>query len=187
MPIDDRELASRLTLPRESVATALAILEERGAFTEVDRPPVVRLRLLASPLRIECERASLSESGRTVLAQVICLPAGTGDWRSIVVSETGLSSHRLTEAVGELEARQLVYVDPAPSRAVVAADSRTKAHVERLIRQRKLRREVERAKLNAMVGYATTLMCRRRFILNYFGDQTKAENGCGECDVCAGP
>ena len=185
VPIDDRELASRLTLSRDSVATALAILEERGAFAEICRPPVVRLRLLASPLRIECERASLSGSARTLLAQVIGLPPGTGDWRSVVVSGTGLSSHQLTEAVGELESGQLVYVDPAPSRAVVAADSRSRAHVERLIRQRRARREVERAKLNSMVGYATTLMCRRRFILNYFGDQTKGEHRCGDCDVCA--
>ena len=187
VPLDDRELASRLTLSRESVARALAILEERGGFMEVTRPPIGRLRLLASPLRIECERASLTESGRSLLAQVIRLPVGADDWRSLVVSETGLSSHRFTDALAELETRQLVYVDPAPSRAVVGADSRSRALVERLIRQRKLRREVERAKLNSMVGYATTLMCRRRYILNYFGDQTNSELGCGDCDVCARP
>jgi len=44
---------------------------------------------------------------------------------------------------------------------------------------------VERAKLNSMVGYGTTFMCRRKYILNYFGDQTKPEYRCGDCDVCA--
>ena len=186
VPVDHQQLASRLGLARESVATALTILEERGAFAEVSRPPVVRCRSLASALRLECERASLSEQARSLLAHLTCLPSGAGDWRSLTVSETGLSPHRLTEALAELESRQLVYVDPAPSRAIVRADSKARAHVERLIHQRKLRREVERAKLNSMVGYATTLMCRRRFILNYFGDQTKAQYGCGDCDVCAG-
>ena len=186
VPLDPQQLASRLGLSRDSVATALTILEERGAFAEICRPPVVRLRLLASALRLECERASLSEQARSLVAHLTCLPSGVDDWRSLTASETGLSPHRLTEALGELESRQLVYVDPAPSRAIVRSDSGSRAHVERLIHQRKLRREVERAKLNSMVGYATTLMCRRRFILNYFGDQTKAGNGCGDCDVCAG-
>jgi len=186
VPVDDQLLASRLGLSREAVASALTILEERGAFAEVCRPPIIRLRLLASTLRLECERASLTEQGRRLLAQVVALPGGVDEWRPLAVSETGLSSHRLTEALGELESRQLVYVDPAPARAVVGADTRSRANVERLIHQRKLRREVERAKLNSMVGYATTLMCRRRFILNYFGDKTKAENGCGDCDVCSG-
>ena len=186
VPLDPQQLASRLGLSRDSVATALTILEERAAFAEICRPPVVRLRLLASALRLECERASLSEQARSLVAHLTCLPSGVDDWRSLTASETGLSLHRLTEALGELESRQLVYVDPAPSRAIVRSDSGSRAHVERLIHQRKLRREVERAKLNSMVGYATTLMCRRRFILNYFGDQTKAGNGCGDCDVCAG-
>lgn len=186
VPIDPGQLASRLGVPRESVATAVRILEMRGAFAEISRPPVVRLRVLASALRIECERASLSEPGRTLLAHVTGLPGTSDEWQSVAASEKGLSSHRLTEALAELESRQLVYVDPALPRAVVGADSRSRAHVERLIRQRKLRREVERAKLNAMVGYASALMCRRRFILNYFGDQAAGRTGCGDCDVCAG-
>jgi ATP-dependent DNA helicase RecQ len=185
VPIDDQQLAARLGSPREAVASALALLEERGAFAEVSRPPVIRLRLLASTLRLECERAALSEQARSLLLQVAGLAGGVDEWRALAVSETGLSSYRLTEALGELESRQLLYVDPAPARAVVCSDSRSRAHVERLIHQRKLRREVERAKLNSMVGYATTLMCRRRFILNYFGDQLVPGKGCGDCDVCA--
>ncbi len=44
---------------------------------------------------------------------------------------------------------------------------------------------IELQKLNAMVAYAEALTCRRRALLNYFGDQL--ENECGNCDVCTDP
>jgi ATP-dependent DNA helicase RecQ len=51
------------------------------------------------------------------------------------------------------------------------------------------RADVERQKLRAMVDYAYTTGCRRRFILAYFGDEDGLRaGGCGEeqrCDVCS--
>ncbi|MBU1240234.1 HRDC domain-containing protein, partial [Myxococcota bacterium] len=40
-------------------------------------------------------------------------------------------------------------------------------------------------KLNAMVGFAEPLGCRRRALLAYFGE--KIENDCGNCDMCLHP
>ncbi len=47
-------------------------------------------------------------------------------------------------------------------------------------------------KLSKMVDYGELRTCRRRFMLNYFGEQWEpavgadpdAENGCGSCDIC---
>jgi ATP-dependent DNA helicase RecQ len=45
-------------------------------------------------------------------------------------------------------------------------------------------------KLSTMVDYGELRTCRRRFMLNYFGEQWEpaagadAENGCGACDMC---
>jgi ATP-dependent DNA helicase RecQ len=47
------------------------------------------------------------------------------------------------------------------------------------------RADIERAKLRAMVGYAYTSACRRRTILDYFGDD-EGPARCGACDVCDG-
>lgn len=44
---------------------------------------------------------------------------------------------------------------------------------------------VESHKLNAMIGLAESVTCRRRVLLNYFGDR-QAED-CGNCDVCDDP
>jgi ATP-dependent DNA helicase RecQ len=184
VPLDVRLIASQLAIRPELAVDALAILEQRGVLTEVSRPAVIRLRLLASPLRLECELASLNREYRQLLDLIIHLPCGADEWRALSVADCSLGAHRLTECLSQFEARQLVYVDPAPARAVVSPDPRSRARVERLIHQLKSRREVERAKLNSMVGYATTLMCRRKFILNYFGDKSAAETGCGDCDIC---
>ncbi|HEX2769308.1 MAG TPA: DNA helicase RecQ, partial [Geobacteraceae bacterium] len=44
---------------------------------------------------------------------------------------------------------------------------------------------IELHKLNAMVGYAEALTCRRRVLLGYFGERLEEE--CGNCDLCLNP
>ncbi len=44
---------------------------------------------------------------------------------------------------------------------------------------------IELHKLNAMVGFAEALGCRRRVLLGYFGEQLVDD--CGNCDICITP
>ncbi len=44
---------------------------------------------------------------------------------------------------------------------------------------------IESHKLNAMVGLAESVTCRRRVLLNYFGE--RREQDCGNCDICLDP
>ncbi len=46
-------------------------------------------------------------------------------------------------------------------------------------------RRIETHKLNAMVGFAEALSCRRRALLHYFGEDLTGD--CGNCDVCSDP
>ena len=46
-------------------------------------------------------------------------------------------------------------------------------------------RRIESHKLQAMVGLAESLSCRRRVLLGYFGEELDAD--CGNCDVCLDP
>ncbi len=46
-------------------------------------------------------------------------------------------------------------------------------------------RDIRLAKLERMVQYATSAICRRKILLNYFGEQ-RTDN-CGNCDVCLNP
>ncbi len=44
---------------------------------------------------------------------------------------------------------------------------------------------IELHKLNAMVGFAEALTCRRRVLLGYFGEELTED--CGNCDICLNP
>jgi ATP-dependent DNA helicase RecQ len=46
-------------------------------------------------------------------------------------------------------------------------------------------KRIESHKLNAMVGFAESLTCRRRVLLGYLGESLEAD--CGNCDVCLDP
>jgi len=48
------------------------------------------------------------------------------------------------------------------------------------------RKRVERAKLDALLGYAEISSCRRRHLLAYFGESVEKSN-CGNCDNCINP
>ena len=45
------------------------------------------------------------------------------------------------------------------------------------------KKSYDQSKLAMMLQYAETTSCRRRFILNYFGEDYEAAN-CGACDNC---
>ena len=45
--------------------------------------------------------------------------------------------------------------------------------------------ELQLAKLERMYQYATTVHCRRRLLLTYFGDDFR--DNCGHCDICRNP
>ena len=46
-------------------------------------------------------------------------------------------------------------------------------------------KRVERAKLDALLGWCEVTTCRRAALLRYFGDEPPSE--CGNCDVCLAP
>ena len=48
-----------------------------------------------------------------------------------------------------------------------------------------MERTIAIEKLNQMAGYASHNVCRRKQLLNFFGEEYPASN-CGDCDICAG-
>jgi len=46
-------------------------------------------------------------------------------------------------------------------------------------------KRIETHKLNAMIGFAESLTCRRRVLLGYLGESMDTD--CGNCDICLNP
>jgi ATP-dependent DNA helicase RecQ len=49
------------------------------------------------------------------------------------------------------------------------------------------RHELDREKLERMIGYAQSGFCRWKLLLDYFGDPVPGFERCGRCDNCLSP
>jgi ATP-dependent DNA helicase RecQ len=77
--------------------------------------------------------------------------------------------------------------DGLPSEAFLLFGAQDVVTARRLIdnTQDQDQHRIETHKLNAMVGFAESLTCRRRVLLGYFGEAL--EKDCGNCDICLEP
>ena len=75
-----------------------------------------------------------------------------------------------------LPAQAMLFYDPADP-------ARIRSLLEKNPNQEQLR--IELHKLNTMVAFAEAQTCRRRVVLNYFGEYSP--KACGNCDICLDP
>lgn len=77
--------------------------------------------------------------------------------------------------------------DGLPAEALLLYGAQDSITVRRLIENNESveQQRIELHKLNAMVALAESVSCRRRVLLNYFGE--RLEQDCGNCDVCLDP
>jgi ATP-dependent DNA helicase RecQ len=75
-----------------------------------------------------------------------------------------------------LPAQAMLFYDPADP-------ARIRSLLEKNPNQEQLR--IELHKLNTMVAFAEAQTCRRRVVLNYFGEYSP--QACGNCDICLDP
>ncbi len=77
--------------------------------------------------------------------------------------------------------------DGLPSDALLLFGAQDTVTARRLIENsgNPEQQRIESHKLNAMVALAESVTCRRRVLLNYFGE--RLEKDCGNCDVCEDP
>jgi ATP-dependent DNA helicase RecQ len=96
--------------------------------------------------------------------------------------ETELSQSKLTTALSRLEEVGLVEISPGGE---VRPGDRTEAVVEAMLRAataQENHHNYDRSRIEMMRGYAELRDCRRRYLLNYFGEEIEAP--CGNCDNC---
>lgn len=77
--------------------------------------------------------------------------------------------------------------DGLPAEVLLLFGAQDMVMARRLVEnsQNEEQKRIESHKLNSMIAFAETLACRRRVLLNYFGEELG--KNCGNCDVCSDP
>ncbi|HEX2221117.1 MAG TPA: RecQ family ATP-dependent DNA helicase [Candidatus Limnocylindria bacterium] len=99
--------------------------------------------------------------------------------------EVDLSQTKLAAALGRLADTGLVELRPdgevAPAGREPSERDLTRA-AKAAVEADERHRALDESRIEMLRGYAETRECRRRYILNYFGEEAPAR--CGRCDTC---
>jgi ATP-dependent DNA helicase RecQ len=98
-----------------------------------------------------------------------------------VARAAGRSRRRTEAVVGRLEEAGVVEVEPGGTVRVVA-ELDPAALAADVVQAQDRRRRNERSRVEMFRGYAETQGCRRRYLLNYLGEEYTPP--CGACDRC---
>lgn len=106
-------------------------------------------------------------------------PVSLHDLREV----TDLSQSKLTTALSRLEEVGVVEISPGGSE--VKTGERIQAVAEAMLEAASTQQNhhnFDRSRIEMVRGYAELRDCRRRYLLNYFGEEI--ETPCGNCDNC---
>jgi ATP-dependent DNA helicase RecQ len=98
-------------------------------------------------------------------------------------ADSGLTERRTKVLVAQLE--MLGIFERRRRRLHQRRHFADNAELERFLGEYEQRQAAERERLDAMMQYAQSTLCRMRYLRNYLGDQTDAD--CGRCDNCRQP
>jgi len=106
---------------------------------------------------------------------------GLGTTLKALVDRSGLSETRVKVIVALLEASGIV---ERGRQITKVRDFQSIEAFERFLREYEERHQGDRERLEAMMDYGQTTMCRVRVLNSYFGQQRHTD--CGRCDNCRG-
>ncbi len=163
-------------LSRKRVADLAAKLRDAGFDAETYHAG------MSSDERTRVQEAFLGDRLRIVVATVAFgMGIDKPDVRFVVHADIPKSIESYYQETGRAGR------DGAPAEALLLFGLQDVATARSLIEQGgdPEQRRLDAQKLNAMVGLAESMTCRRRALLGYFGEQLAED--CGNCDVCLDP
>jgi ATP-dependent DNA helicase RecQ len=189
--VDSGRVASVVGVRSDRVQSALTLLESFGVW-KLLRPEVGRIRLQLSTDRGGLKSAmsgypsghSIHQLADAILrANYVQAPGGWVDVAQRGLADlAGMEEDRLSEGLrhfkelGLLEDVMTASVTQLQLSGPRSSKPRLEAHKVDVLRKRAL------ARADDVTVYASVLDCRRRVILNYFGEASPAR--CGACDNC---
>lgn len=174
---------------------ALRLLVKTGICSPLE-PTLMgtRIRLLATPQRIQREQGSATSQSEVRLLDLLLRAGDTRPHSGLEIgvdigpdslAQASGGPRRLVAALESLSKRQfLAWTGPSAGfRLNKTADSFSRLPIDWPSLARK--REGDYARLHAMQQYVHTRECRRIFVLRYFGE-IGVSSRCNACDTCLG-
>jgi ATP-dependent DNA helicase RecQ len=133
-------------------------------------------------------RSFLTSSGKVavdeveMVARMVHEYGGVSDPK-VLKEELDISQTRLTQVLGYLEELGIVNILPDGKVKPYKKPSNLSKIANEAVRFHENRRQIVRSRLAMIQGYAEVAGCRRKYLLNYFGEEM--DEPCGFCDICA--
>ena len=132
-------------------------------------------------------RSFLTSSGKVAVEEVEMVARVVHEHGAIsdpkaLKEELDISQTRLTQVLGYLEELEVVKILPDGKVKPYKKPSNLSKIANEAVRFHENRRQVVRSRLAMVQGYAEVSDCRRKYLLNYFGEEL--DERCGFCDIC---
>ncbi len=178
-------------VPEPAVASCIRILEDASALQRLSRYDNTAEIYLNR--NIEALKSSFKSKSpnKTKILRVIerfyGSPHASDGIRFLpaeMAEQAGLSMDAVRKAFSDMHTSGLLtYIPPFRGRGVRILERMKPKDLPIDFDELKVRKAYEHTKLKQVVQYALGPACRRRYLLNYFGENVTQEN-CGACDRC---
>ncbi|RMD96446.1 MAG: RecQ family ATP-dependent DNA helicase, partial [Calditrichaeota bacterium] len=179
-----REIGAHCRMNEMAVGSAIKLFERHNILRRMsqktstfqiffeDDPRVVEKKVARAPLQQKLIRWLINREGDEIPLEP-------------TLRALGLSREQFSRAMHEMMQKQLIYyVPPFRGRGILLTSEKTdwaNVPIDFQLYERHMRQQYQR--LDEMESYVRQRICRRRYILNYFGEKYTANN-CKACDVC---
>ncbi|HEU4995894.1 MAG TPA: ATP-dependent DNA helicase RecQ [Gemmatimonadaceae bacterium] len=178
----------RAPMQGRETESAVRVLERHGVvFRERGNGTAVRVRLMATPVRIRRELGSRGTALELGLLRALWRVCGTDLDNGVSVDlhglPPGIGAHTARTVLERLRERQFVDFQPLDEGLYLSRPELPLSAYDIDWETLERRRCSDMEKLETIQRYAITTQCRRAFVLRYFGE-SRAAGSCGGCDNC---
>jgi len=178
------EIADEVDANEMQVASAIKLFERYGILSRMNR----HRRIFDAQLLMSAKKAKKAVAGAPVQKQILdyLLTDISGKYDlDDLLRRTGLTQEQFNRAIKQMaEKGVLHYSPPFRGRGIVLTSAYQpweKVPIDFKEYQRQY--EIQLQRLEEIENYVRGRICRRKYILDYFGEKYDKEN-CGACDVC---
>jgi len=178
------EIAKQIDVKEMQVASAVKLFERYGILKRMRRQAHIFKAALTVGKRKAQKLVGSAPLQKKVLDYLTNDLSGKYDLEKML-QETGLSTAQFNRTVKAMEEKGVItYFPPFRGRGIEITSRQTswnKVPID--FKEYRRQQDIQLKRLEEIEQYVTGKICRRKYILDYFGEKYPKKN-CGACDVC---